>query len=127
VPLPWTADGPSFGFGTGTAHLPQPSWFGRYAAARQDGDPTSTLTLYREALALRRRLSVGTDLTWISAADDTTLHFRRPDGWLSVTNFGPSAVPLPSGDLLLASGPLDHAFSPPALPADTTAWLRMMP
>jgi len=127
VPLPWTADGPAFGFGAGTAHLPQPSWFGRYAAASQDGDPASTLTLYREALALRRRLAGGTGLTWVSAAgDDSTVQFRRPDGWLSVTNFGPSAVALPPGELLLASGPFDQASSPPALPADTTAWLRAM-
>jgi alpha-glucosidase len=27
VPLPWTNGGPSFGFGTGSAHLPQPNWF----------------------------------------------------------------------------------------------------
>nr|WP_296064314.1 glycoside hydrolase family 13 protein [uncultured Actinoplanes sp.] len=128
VPLPWTADGPAFGFGAGTAHLPQPSWFGRYAAASQDGDPASTLTLYREALALRRRLAGGTGLTWVGVdGDDSTVHFRRPDGWLSVTNFGPSAVALPPGELLLASGPLDQASSPPALPADTTAWLRAMP
>ena len=26
VPLPWTAVGPSFGFGPGAAHLPQPAW-----------------------------------------------------------------------------------------------------
>ena len=27
VPLPWTSDGPSHGFGAGDAHLPQPDWF----------------------------------------------------------------------------------------------------
>ncbi|MGO8609866.1 alpha-glucosidase, partial [Rhizobium johnstonii] len=27
VPIPWSADGPSFGFGAGGVHLPQPDWF----------------------------------------------------------------------------------------------------
>jgi alpha-glucosidase len=31
VPLPWTTDGPSFGFGNHDAHLPQPDWFKDYA------------------------------------------------------------------------------------------------
>ncbi len=35
VPLPWTAGGPSFGFGAGAAHLPQPAWFGQLASRRR--------------------------------------------------------------------------------------------
>jgi alpha-glucosidase len=38
VPLPWTADGPSFGFGGGTAHLPQPDWFGPLGVQEQQRD-----------------------------------------------------------------------------------------
>ncbi len=33
VPLPWTAEGTSLGFGSNGAHLPQPDWFADYAAA----------------------------------------------------------------------------------------------
>ena len=47
------------------------------------------------------------------------LHFRRPGGWQSVTNFGPDPVPLPPGTVVVASGPLTDG----RLPADTTAWL----
>ncbi|WP_241490579.1 glycoside hydrolase family 13 protein [Microbacterium testaceum] len=50
VPLPWTEDGPAFGFGANGAHLPQPEWFGTYAVDLQDGDPASTLSLYRLSL-----------------------------------------------------------------------------
>jgi alpha-glucosidase len=35
VPLPWTADGPSFGFGPGRAHLPQPDRFGPLSVEAQ--------------------------------------------------------------------------------------------
>ncbi|MGH3414276.1 MAG: glycoside hydrolase family 13 protein, partial [Marmoricola sp.] len=56
VPIPWTPDGPSYGFGSGTAHLPQPEWFGPLSVASQDADPGSTLNLYRTALRLRREL-----------------------------------------------------------------------
>ena len=59
VPLPWTADGSSFGFGDDGAHLPQPAWFADLAVAVQDGDPASTLELYRRALALRHELQTG--------------------------------------------------------------------
>ncbi len=48
VPLPWTADGPSFGFGTDPAHLPQPAWFGPLSVEAQEHDSTSTLVLYRQ-------------------------------------------------------------------------------
>jgi alpha-glucosidase len=36
-----------------------------------------------------------------------------------VTNFGPGAVPLPPGIVIVASAPLDGGL----LPADTTAWI----
>ena len=44
VPLPWTADGPSFGFGPSAAHLPQPAWFGPLSVQAQERDPASTLS-----------------------------------------------------------------------------------
>jgi glycosidase len=39
VPLPWTPDGLSHGFGVEGAHLPQPDWFGSYAISVQEADP----------------------------------------------------------------------------------------
>ncbi|NLT54040.1 MAG: glycoside hydrolase family 13 protein [Actinomycetales bacterium] len=66
VPLPWTADAPSLGFGPGPATwLPQPEEWAALAVDRQTGDPRSTLELYRVALRLRRELSLGSGtLTW---------------------------------------------------------------
>jgi alpha-glucosidase len=119
IPLPWTVDGPSFGFGSGAAHLPQPAWFGPQSVAAQDNDPSSTLRLYRQALALRRKLQVAEDLEWVDDLGDAVLHFRRPGGWECITNFGSEPVALPPG-VVLASGPLTENG---ALPADTTAWI----
>jgi alpha-glucosidase len=120
VPLPWTRDGTSFGFGTGPTHLPQPAWFGPLSVEAQDADPSSTLSFYRHALSWRRRLlaAIPADLAWLDAGQDT-LHFRRPGGWACMTNFGTHPVPLPPGILALASGQVSDG----SLPPDTTAWL----
>ncbi|MEU1300352.1 glycoside hydrolase family 13 protein [Streptomyces shenzhenensis] len=120
VPLPWTATGPSFGFGAAGAHLPQPRWFAGCSVETEQSAPDSTLSLYRRALDLRRRLQTEEELTWIETGRDDVLAFRRPNGWVSVTNFGAAPCPLPDGELLLTSAPLTGS----TLPAATTAWLR---
>jgi alpha-glucosidase len=119
VPLPWTAEGPSFGFGENGAHLPQPEWFAKYAADVQDGVEGSTLELYRKALNLRTELQSDEELEWVPNANPEVLHFRRPNGWHSVTNFGTEAVELPAGKVVVSSSGLEDG----KLPGATTAWL----
>src|SRR5919107_5207417 len=119
VPLPWSVEGTSFGFGDGGAHLPQPDWFSRYAVEAQDGTEGSTLELYRKALKLRRELMTDEELEWIETGNPEVLHFSRPGGWQSVTNFGETAVDLPAGTVLVSSAPLEDG----KLPGNTTAWL----
>ena len=119
VPLPWTADGPSFGFGAGAAHLPQPAWFGPLSVQAQEHDSASTLALYRQALSWRRKLRAAENLEWMPGTNGQVLHFSRSGGWQCVTNFGSRAVPLPRGTVVLASSPLLEGL----LPADTTAWI----
>ncbi|MET3638339.1 glycoside hydrolase family 13 protein [Curtobacterium oceanosedimentum] len=120
VPIPWTRTGPSFGFGDVAPHLPQPEDFGDSSVEAEDGDPTSTLSLYRRATTARRRLQQGEELTWLGAGDDVVA-FARHDGWRSVSNLGTSPVPMPSGSVVLASGPLDAGDG--MLPGETTVWL----
>ena len=119
VPLPWTARGLSFGFSIGAAHIPQPGWFGSLSVEAEEADPGSTLTFYRHALGWRRRLLAADEMEWQPGASDQVVHFRRPGGWHSVTNFGPGPVPLPPGTVVIASAPV-HSDQ---LPADTTAWI----
>ncbi|MFI6360210.1 glycoside hydrolase family 13 protein [Streptomyces sp. NPDC050743] len=119
VPLPWTTDGPSYGFGPGAAWLPQPSSFAAYAVEAQTEVEGSTLELYRTALRLRRKLLEGETLTWTPDAPAGVLDFARSEDWRCLANLSGQAVPLPPGEVLLASSPLDGR----ALPPDTTVWL----
>lgn len=120
VPLPWTSHGPTLGFGDQHAHLPVPTSFARFAADAQAADDSSTLALYRKALAERRRRQTGEMLEWLTDVPPTVVAFRRPGGWTSVTNFGTTPAPLPAGRVVLASGPLDGT----GVPAETTVWLE---
>ncbi|HEU4757868.1 MAG TPA: alpha-amylase family glycosyl hydrolase [Agromyces sp.] len=120
VPLPWTSTGDSLGFGPGGAHLPQPAWFAESAADLQADDPASTLWMYRRALALRSDLQATETLEWVPTERLDVVHYRRPDGWEVVMNFGTDPVDLPDGMPLVASGRLDRG----RLPGETTAWLR---
>lgn len=118
VPIPWTREGTSFGFGTGGAHLPQPRWFAAVSVQAEQDDPSSTLSLYRAALAVRARLQGEESLTWLDSAPNL-LHFTRPGGWHCLTNFGAAPVDLPDGEVMVTSGPLHDGL----LPQDTTAWV----
>ncbi|WP_043417387.1 glycoside hydrolase family 13 protein [Terrabacter tumescens] len=127
VPIPWSADGPSLGFGpSASTWLPQPDVYADYAVDRQEGVAGSTLELYRSLLAARRELSLGTgSLTWVLgyAADVVALtngssqHGRV----LVVANLGAEPVALPEGaEVIVASGPLEAGL----VPTDTTVWAR---
>ncbi|WP_287930984.1 alpha-amylase family glycosyl hydrolase [Arthrobacter sp.] len=120
VPLPWTRTGPSYGFGAGGSHLPQPGWFTGYSVEAEDGVAGSTLSLYRAALALRSRLQAAESLEWMETGRADVLAFRRPNGWTSVTNFGTEAFTLPAGEVLVSSTALEAG----SLPGAATAWLQ---
>jgi alpha-glucosidase len=119
VPLPWTSNGPSLGFGDGGAHLPQPPWFAEHSVEAQSADPDSTLNLYRRAIRLRHELQTAESLEWLETGCDRVLQIRRPNGWSAATNFGSEPVDLPAGEILISSGPVADT-----LPAETTVWLR---
>jgi len=89
----------------------------------QEHDPASALGLFRQALGWRRKIQAADYLEWMPGPNAQVLHFRRPGGWRSVTNFGPRAVALPPGTIVVASAPLEGGL----LPADTTAWITPGP
>jgi alpha-glucosidase len=126
VPMPWSGDGASMGFGpTEQTWLPQPESYRGVAADRQEGVPGSTLELYRQALRLRRELGLGAgSVEWQQAPGSDLLVFRN--GAVEVvSNVGGEPVTLPGGaEVLLVSGDLDSAGDRRVLPTDTTVWLR---
>ncbi|WP_448002660.1 glycoside hydrolase family 13 protein [Agromyces bauzanensis] len=121
VPLPWEADAPNYGFGpAGDPWLPQPEQWRELARDRQRDVPGSTLSMYREALRLRREHSLGAGtLEWLPGFGDAVVAFRNGDV-VVVANTGVEPVTLPDGDVLLASGELEGR----TLPADAAVWLR---
>jgi len=129
VPLPWKTDhAGGFGFSTNEmleldqAWLPQSPWMGNFSAESQAGVAGSTLTMYRQALALRK-LEEGLGdgpMTWIEAGKDVVA-FSRPGNFACYINFG-AAIEIPAGaKVLISSGPLEGNL----LPTDTAVWLRL--
>jgi alpha-glucosidase len=127
VPMPWSGTGPPFGFGPSEASwLPQPEEWAELTVERQTADPGSMLTLYRSALALRRKLPPLGDgqLAWVEAGQDL-LAFRREPGFLCVVNLAdrPADVAkelIPAGTgVVLASGPMD---ADGRIPSATAVW-----
>ena len=120
VPLPWTKSGSSFGFGDGGSHLPQPKHFGDYSIEAESADPTSPLSIFRKALALRKTLIAPEEITWHNTGDSNVLHFSRPNGWNCITNFRAQEYTMPKGEILLSSKPLVNG----KIPAGTTVWFK---
>ncbi|MEU8709021.1 glycoside hydrolase family 13 protein [Streptomyces sp. NPDC048565] len=124
VPIPWTREGSSYGFGSGGSWLPQPDSWGTYSVEAQAGTEGSTLELYRAAIAARREhpgLGAGTDVEWLDAPEGV-LALGRPGFVCTVNTTGtPVRIPAP-GTLLLASGPVTEDGATFELPADTTVW-----
>ncbi|MGI8664816.1 MAG: glycoside hydrolase family 13 protein [Jatrophihabitans sp.] len=123
VPLPWEGSQPPFGFGSSDrSWLPMPVEWADFTVAVQLEDASSTLSLYRRALRLRRELAElhGSEFQWQQAPADC-LAYRRGPNLVVALNAGDAPVALPPGEVLLASGPLGEA----SLPPNTAVWLRV--
>jgi alpha-glucosidase len=126
VPLPWSGTTAPFGFSPAGASadpwLPQPEDWSRYTVDAEAADPRSMLSLYRAALGIRRSSPELGDgpLTFLELGPDV-LAFRRGSGFVSITNFAGTAIPLPAGEVVLTSEELTVDGE---LPPDSTAWLR---
>lgn len=117
VPVPWSGDAPPYGFGPGDAQpwIPQPADWAGLTVEAQTGVEGSTLELYRAALAARRGLAVVDEVT-VSVDGDLLLIDRGEV--LIALNCGDADLPLPEGDVIVASGPVTDV-----LPADTAVWV----
>jgi alpha-glucosidase len=115
VPLPWTAEPPTFGFTDGRPWLPLPPHWGEVSVAAQTGEPRSMLELFRSAIRLRPRSE---PFGWRESSDGTMI-FARGD-LTCVVNFAAPELELPDGELLLASEP-DVTTT---LPPNTAAWVK---
>jgi alpha-glucosidase len=131
VPMPWkSAPSGAFGFSSNAsltpdqAWLPQSSWWGSYSVESQVDVVGSTLSLYTEALAIRKSETGLGDgpMQWIDAGKDV-MAFSRPGNFACYVNFGGS-IEIPTGaQVLLSSQELSDAL----IPTDTAVWLRLKP
>ena len=121
VPIPWGSTTPPYAFGPGAGQpwIPQPDDWVRLTVEAQQADPGSTLSFYREALAIRRRYAdTAGDAVELLETPTDVLAFER--GPLRVlVNCGKKPVPLPQGEVVVASGPVPDGTLPP----DTAVWL----
>ncbi|MEY9966549.1 alpha-glucosidase [Streptacidiphilus sp. MAP12-16] len=131
VPLPWSGTEAPYGFGPvagGPSWLPQPAEWAKLSVEAQTGDRSSTLELYRSALAARREhpaLGSGDSLVWLDAPEGV-LSFRRStaDGvFVCTVNTGSEPVRLPApGRVLLSSSDVVVIEDEIVLSPDTTVW-----
>ena len=132
VPLPWSGTEPPFGFSPAGAAaepwLPQPKEWRELTVAAESAHADSMLSLYREALRIRRSVpGVRRGAAELAAGAGRGARLRpvRASGEHGATvrcvaNLSAAPVELPPhAAVLLASGPLDGGLLPP----DTTAWL----
>ena len=122
VPMPWEGDAPPFGFSDRPRHLAAAS----AGVGGADGGTAARRSPHRHC-----RSSVGRsncagqpcgirrhDIEWLDSPAGG-LVFRRSGGLVCVLNAGRRPMPLPSGEVLLASGEMVDGELPP----NTAAWL----
>ena len=133
VPLPWSGTEPPYGFSTTVdTWLPQPEGLSAFTAEKQACEPGSMLSLYREAIALRKGFASYTtpEITWHDAPPGC-LSWTHDGGVHLLLNATSAAVPFahlaPAGahedDILLASTSLEYG----SIPANTAVWLDRSP
>ena len=126
VPLPWEGGPPGYGFTTGEPWLRAPAEYGEHTVARQLEDTTSTLSLYRRAIELRRTHvpDPTAPLEWYGAPPGCLAFRPAGSALVCALNTSDVAVPLPPGDVLLASGARDADVRSPPGPGRLARLLR---
>ncbi len=122
VRMPWEGDRPPFGFSTAEADWSSiPADWVAFTVEAQLEDAASTLSLYRQALETRSTHPAFTSdqVEWFGAPEECFAFRRTGTSLICALNTSPSAVPVPPGELLLSSRPLESGELPPG----TAAWL----
>jgi alpha-glucosidase len=126
VPLPWVAgETASNGFNTtGESWLPQPENYRAFSRNLQEGVPGSTLELYKRLLKERKAFGMGSgEFRWAEHFEDKNTLAYINNGVLVIFNFGPDAVALPAGEVLVTT---QHDLTAEnALQHDQVVWIKL--
>jgi alpha-glucosidase len=137
IPLPWSDDpSTSYGFsamradGTiGQPWLPQPDDWGTHSLANHDGDPGSTLSLYRELGEMRAKHAVTQPLHAETVDLGAGLVALRRGTLIVIVNTTSAPISLDTSNQALADAQPVFAsepsemHTPGVVPADATIWL----
>lgn len=121
VAMPWSGEKPPYEFTSlDECWPPMPEDWADLTVENQLDEVSSTLSLYRRVLELRRTHPAvsGDSLEWYGAPAGC-FAFRRSGGLVCALNTTDDAVLLPPGEPLLSSAPLIDG----ALPGNSAAWL----
>jgi alpha-glucosidase len=126
VPLPWVAgETESNGFNdTGKSWLPQPANYRVFSRNLQEGVAGSTLELYKRLLKERKAFGLGSgEFGWAEEYQDKNTLAYVNNGVLVLCNFGPEAVVLPAGEVLVTT---QHDLTVEReLEHDQTVWIKL--
>ncbi|MEY4981362.1 MAG: hypothetical protein RL174_700 [Actinomycetota bacterium] len=126
VPLPWVAgETESNGFNnTGKSWLPQPANYRVFSRNLQEGVAGSTLELYKRLLKERKAYGLGAgEFGWAEEYQDKNTLAYVNNGVLVLCNFGPEAVVLPAGEVLVTT---QHDLKVEReLEHDQTVWIKL--
>jgi len=111
APIPWEKGEKNFGFSTArTTWLPQPAEYENYVRSGN-----KTLELYRSALLLRKKYSLGAgSFSWL----DGELFGYENNGVRVYHNFSEGEIPMPEGEILISSQGSTQTLQP-----NETVWL----
>ena len=134
IPMPWTRSGATAGFNdTGRSWLPQPAGWAEHSVEAQTENPSSSLWLHRDALAVRRALVAGRGVASVTCHDEALIVTNElPDGRRLSAVFNMSAdggaaavtVPEAAGRCVLRSdGQASVAGEPVVVPAGACVWV----
>lgn len=122
--MPWEGTEPPFGFSTAPGSWwPITADWAPYTVESQLEEPGSTLSLYRRALEINRTHAgfsqQDSGIEWYEGPPGCFAFSRTESALTCALNASGAPVPLPTGEVLLASSPLTGG----QLPEDTAVWL----
>jgi alpha-glucosidase len=123
IPVPWEGVEPPYGFSAGAeTWLPMPLEWAPLTVEAQLEDENSMLSLYRHAIEIRKTHAsfAGTEVEWYGAPPGCFAFRRKGGGLICALNTSSAPVPVPPGEVLLASVPL---LDDGSLPPDAAVWL----
>jgi alpha-glucosidase len=122
VPLPWDQSSDSSGFSaTGESWLPQPESYGELARSLQEKDASSTLSFYKQALAIRKQLALGEgSFAWVEGHTGPDSLAYENSGIRVIYNFGNEPIDLSKAEVLISSQSLTGG----KLESNSCVWIR---